>query len=760
MSIHLTDEQQTIVQAPVGHYVVTAVAGSGKTTTLAHRIRFLLNQGIPHKRILILMFNRSAREDFQYKLQQVLANRDASSDILMPEVRTFHALGYRLYQRFIKEGYLPAFKPAILSDKEQDFQIWRHLKRLLTPEQSQDFKRFKKEHLEISRMFIETVKAGLQAPEIVYEALNLDKKFAYLPDLFEQFEAWRKQQGRISYADMLYDTVHAIQRYPELANLVGNKMDIILVDEYQDTNDIQHALLKYIAGDRAKITVVGDPDQTIYEFRGAKPDYLIKGFREEFPEASFLSLSYSFRYGHAVALLANHLIACNQNRLAVICKAHDSNPDTQVVLHHIRDEHACLVNELSKLTPVDLAYSVILVRTWSQTVSIELALLSAGIPYHLDGHTGVFQSTELRAIESLLALSCGLFHGYSAEERQARFEQIFHFPHIGLADIQLSALASEMSQAANRYGEYLLGHIPSDITKFQTLKLERLAKTLADIETGNTNTAQLLQNYAEQIALYDGIRSLSFNHEQAEERVTAAKSIIGFLSRQHKHPLHVLNILSELARKAQFIEPDALKITTIHRAKGLEWQHVFIPGLVQNTFPSMKRAEKVTTATLESERRLLYVAMTRARQGLHLLAPAQDSEMKAPSVFVKELNFDQCTQLARYLYKKPADAFLLQDNQAPSSLLVNYARIMHCAINANPALKESPDRSDERGRDGKPIIEALYPGKSVIHSILGKGRIISLQSTAFNVEFPDRTTRTFSLEFAERFFTLDDSVVS
>src|SRR5690606_4998274 len=162
--------------------------------------------------------------------------------------------------------------------------------------------------------------------------------FNYLLELFDRFESWRKQESRISYSDMLYDTVLAIKKYPQLKTLVENKMDILLVDEYQDTNDIQHALLKYIAGDRAKITVVGDPDQTIYEFRGAKPEYIIKGFSEEFSDASMLSLSYSFRYGHSVSLLANHLISRNSGRLPVLCKSHHANPQTIIKIHYSNED--------------------------------------------------------------------------------------------------------------------------------------------------------------------------------------------------------------------------------------------------------------------------------------------------------------------------------------------------------------------------------------------------------------------------------------
>ncbi|WP_255376409.1 UvrD-helicase domain-containing protein, partial [Oleiphilus sp. HI0043] len=236
----------------------------------------------------------------------------------------------------------------------------------------------------------------------------------------------------MSYTDMLYDTVIAIQQNPSLEKLVSNKMDIVLVDEYQDTNDLQHALLSYIAGDRAKVTVVGDPDQTIYEFRGAKPEYIINGFSQQFPGTQKLNLSYSFRYGHCVSLLANHLISHNSGRQALLCKSHESNPSTRVEVHKSKDDPKTVIDILSGTPSQDLSQYAILTRVWSQTVGIELALLEAGINYHMDGYPGVFHSNEAQSICALLELACGHFKTMSTEQRALKLDLLFHFPHVGL----------------------------------------------------------------------------------------------------------------------------------------------------------------------------------------------------------------------------------------------------------------------------------------------------------------------------------------
>jgi DNA helicase-2/ATP-dependent DNA helicase PcrA len=551
---------------------------------------------------------------------------------------------------------------------------------------------------------------------------------------------------------MLYDTVLAIQKFPQLKALVENKMDILLVDEYQDTNDIQHALLKYIAGDRAKITVVGDPDQTIYEFRGAKPEYIIKGFSEEFSDASLLSLSYSFRYGHAVSLLANHLISKNTSRLPVLCKSHNSNPKTKINLHRCNDEASAISKHLLNTNKDTLKDTAILVRVWSQSVSIELALLEAEVPYHIDGHLGVFHSSEIQAIRALLELSAGLFNTFQARLRQEKFEQICQFPHIGLPEFQLKQLCQLLAHTDRNFGEQLLQNIPTEIKQFQQRKLERLAKVLAKIENTQTSSAELLRYYTEETELYDGIRSLSFNHEQAEEKVQSIASILAFVSKQSKNPLDVLNLLDELANKAEYKHPESVKISSIHRAKGLEWQHVLIPGLNKKTFPHSLNPEKLTHTEIESERRLLYVAMTRAQQNLHLFAPiTQSTQDNKLSRFEKELNFKQSELFAKHLYTKPETTFSLQ-NQSLSNILIKYADAMNCTIEASLG----PEKNLNTQLETKDYSRVQWKGKWVDHCLLGKGRVIEDKPSAFTVEFNANDKRTFSKEFAGRFFTLLD----
>jgi len=740
----LTEEQQKIVCASAAHYVITAVAGSGKTTTLAYRIQFLLEQGYQAKRVLILMFNRAAKEDFSQKLRNVIAPQ-----LTKPEVRTFHSMGYRLYQRFIKEGYLPPFQNNILSDKETDYHLWRLLNQTLDADTLKDAKRNKKEYIEISHQFLESVKSGLQSPETVFEALQIERKFDFVIELFNRFEHWRKQQSRISYSDMLYDPVMALRAHPQLAQLVANKMDILLVDEYQDTNEIQHELLKYIAGTRAKITVVGDPDQTIYEFRGAKPEYIIQGFSKEFPDALHLDLSYSFRYGHNISLLANHLISRNSGRRNLLCKSYKNNPSTSVKRYESVDDAFDIATLLAATDRQKLSHSAILARVWSQTVGIELALLAKEIPYHIEGHSGVFHSTETHSLRALLELASGEFEKFEPSQRQEKLELLFHFPHVGLPDPQIKAVCAYLAQSESNWGQHLNQSIPSDIKRIQAIKLERLARALIKVEKCSHPVRKLLNEYIDDTQLYEGIRSLSFSHDNAEEKVASIQGIARFISQKEGRAHDVLRYLDKLQSNSERQHSSAIHLSTIHRAKGLEWDTVFIPGLNDKNLPYSHRAESFSKAQLESERRLLYVAMTRAKQQLHLFVPkrAQPNAIN-PSRFEYELKFKQSLALGTYLSENQDKQHERQfvSKETLSEITKHYAKAMNCEI------KEVLDTQGGAAKSARPV----WLASTVQHCVLGQGIIKGEQSNSFSVEFDDQQIRTFSKETADRFFSAID----
>ncbi len=739
---YLTDEQRAIITAGFEHAVITAVAGSGKTSTLAWRIRYLLEQGHDPARMLVLMFNRAARVDFEHKLQDVTRNLGLAT----PEIRTYHAMGLRLYKRFVREGFLPGFSDKILTDQEISYQAWQLTRRLAPEDLADEIRRNKKDFVETAVNFIDLVKTTLSPVDIVFEELGYSDKHRYLIDLFHSFEQWRKSQSRISYADMLYEPVMAIHQNPPLQRLVGNKMDLVLVDEYQDTNEIQHLLLRYVAGDRARVTVVGDPDQTIYEFRGARPDFILKRFSEEFESPLEQTLSYTFRYGHQVALLANHLICHNTGRKDVLCHSHPTTPETGITLHQQENDSDLVLKLLQPMDDEALANTAILFRVWSQSVPIELKLLARQVPYRIDAGKGALFSREVQAITSLLMVVSGRIRNLPDEDRLDIARQLLRFPHVGLKEPELEQLARFLAGFGEGWHERLLAMDFDALAPMAAKKLRKLGETLAQLERFKGSVADLISRYAEETELYEGIRSLALTHETADERIETIRGFRLYLSGLDVSIDGALEHLKALKKQAGENRQGGALLSTIHRTKGLEWSTVILPGLQEKYLPYSPRAQDDPKAFLESERRLLYVAMTRTREQLHLITRPFGEKRhldgdQGPSRFVDELCFPLSQEFGQWLDGRSCDnADALTATVPLTSTGLRYAHLQ------GVTLQTSTEATAEE-------TTPLWARNRLSHAIFGPGSVTGEDERSFEVAFDNGDTLNFSKKSAHLYFT-------
>lgn len=742
----LTDEQRAIITAGFEHAVITAVAGSGKTSTLAWRIRYLLEQGHDPRRLLVLMFNRSARRDFERKLADVMAQ----TDLAIPDIRTYHAMGLRLYRRFVREGYLPAFSEAILTDPEINLQAWRLTLRLAPEDLHDEIKRSKKDYVETAVGFIDRVKTTLSPAEIVFEQLGYASRHAYLIELFHSFEQWRKSNSRISYADMLYEPVMAIHQNPPLQRLVSNKMDLILVDEYQDTNEIQHLLLRYIAGDRARVTVVGDPDQTIYEFRGAQPAFILSRFSEEFERPLEQTLSFSFRYGHRVALLANHLISHNSGRKDVLCHAHHSTAATRIHCHEASRDSDVILDILTTSPADTQSNTAILFRVWSQSVAIELQLLARQIPYRIDAGKGALFSREVEAITALLHVVAGDLDRTPNTDRAALARHLLRFPHVGLKEGELNDLAGFLARFDRHWGARLLALEFDALTPMPARKLRQLGETLTALERFNGPVSALIREYAERTDLFDGIRSLALTHDAANERIDTVRGFQQYLAGLAMNAPDALEHLRSLRQQAgQPRHNGGVLLSTIHRTKGLEWPVVILPGLQEKYLPYSPRQGENLQAFIESERRLMYVAITRTREHLHLITrpggprPSVDAD-QAPSRFVAELCFSLSDRLGTALsepgYHQETDHEIELDC-ALTPIGQRYA------ARAGVTLKTSAEGDAAVADSG-----LIWACTRLHHVMFGAGAVVGETESSFEVAFDDGRTLNFSKQSAHLYF--------
>ena len=744
---NLTPEQLAVVNHQQGHAKVIAVAGAGKTTTLTHFIAARLQQGAQPRRVLVLMYNKAAQLDFEAKLKRLLPGQS------LPEVRTFHSLGLRIYQRLIQQGVLPAYRDKLLSDSETEAVVWRLLQQLADDDTRQDILSQRKKWVEPAMGFIDLVKAGLLPPGDVFDTLDLPPACRIFVELFDQFEQWRKQQSRISFADMIYDPVMCFQRNPELASQFGGHMQWILVDEYQDINEIQQRFLEVLYGGRGSVMVIGDPDQTIYEFRGSKPEFIVSRFDQRFGEQLAIrryQLPHTFRYGHEISLLANHLISHNQEREAVLCLSHDSTPQSQSQLHFARSEAALVVKLIeaeSEQRPLEEI--AVINRLWALCAPVELTLLQKKIPYQLHNSLSVLDRWELHIFWLLLEIAAAKFSDRSQSEKEQAWLHILTTPYPKVKRNVLEQIAKRVALADKEFGEALIEAIPDELSKWQREQLEARAAVIANAEHINTSAYRILQDYIDESELLQGIEDSAFSAQQIEDRKQTIKAFIRFIKDSQQSSRAAHDYLLELKQqRLQQENNTGVHLTSIHKSKGLEWPVVIIPGLNGHYYPYQPEGEFTTRATEESERRLLYVAMTRAKQQLHLIAPALDTKRKQKpadhevvSRFQRELNITDSHTLARAVYQKSETVEL----ETPVSWVAEY--LSQQGINLS--VTQKPRYVAQNSADF--IIERKYPEpenkQRVVHKVLGRGYILSQDGQYLKVRFDNENKlRTFDRE--------------
>lgn len=640
----LTDEQQAIIRHPHGHARIVAVAGSGKTATLTAYVARRLSEGVNPRRLLVLMYNKAAQQDFSRRLQQ-----QNQSGLTLPEVRTFHSLGYRIYQRLVNDGDLPPFDRNLMSDAQVEPLVWRLLRELADDEQAEDILNRKKKWVEPALSYFELVKSNLASPEAVFEQSGLPAQCRIFIEAFERFESWRSDHRRVTFADLLYDPVRCLSGDPNLAARFAGHMEEILVDEFQDINPIQQRLLEILHGGRGQVMAVGDPDQTIYEFRGSEPGLLTEGFTDTFDNVHDYQLSWTFRYGHALSLLANQLMGAATDPVAqrTLCLSDAGTPRTRV--ERVRSDDGAstalgLIQQWRQQRP--LADVAVLNRLWANSARLELLLLAADVPYHLDHHQTVLERYELQCFWVLLDLASGTFTEYDKDTRRQAWRTLLTQPYLKIRKPVIDDLIERLKGVVTEAGRHLRNAIPESLSAFQADQLLERARLLDKAERAKCQASELVSGWIRVTDYYNALKDSAFSAQQVDDQIATVKAFAQFVAAQDWPAANAGDHLRRLQQQRAGRGQDGVHITSIHKAKGREWPVVLIPELNARFFPYHPEGDLSRPTSEASERRLLYVAMTRAREHLVLLTPADRSD-NPDSPFLHDLAWDDCQALAQ-----------------------------------------------------------------------------------------------------------------
>ena len=696
----LTAEQQAVVHHREGHARVAAVAGAGKTTTMAARVLHLLGSGVSPKRMLVLMFNRSAKDDFQRRLASM-----ASAGQPLPDVRTFHSLGHRLTQSLCRWG---ALAPRRLLSAE--WQMERLLRQaslnVLAGQVDRRDAALEGDRLEALAHFCGLVKAEMLPAAALYERLNYEPDTDYFPTAFEEAERLLHAEGVMTYADLLYRPLQALEADATLRKRVEGFLDHVIVDEYQDINTVQQRLLAVLAGPSANVMAVGDANQCIYEWRGARPDTMLENFTATFGKATDYPLSMTFRHGHALALTANHAIMANQRRPDQLCLAEAGNPDTRITVGQGR---RLLLDALMDWQAQGRALSdaSLLVRSWALSVPFQLALLQAGIPFRLLREDRfVFRLPLVQALAGYLKLSRRPELLHDPEQLLLLLSQPTPF----VARERLQRLAYQLAttqQWPERHEPVLAALKP-----LQRRTLKKRWELLCELPKLNAwPPAKLLGHVVEAIDAEKTLKRAAARRDKGEEDVRLLDVLI-----EQAESVQDPDAFIELLERPVENQAGGVLVSTVHGAKGLEWPLVAVAGVNEEDFPHYSRDNPLNDERLEEERRLFYVAITRAKEQLLVL---HDGGAHRPSRFIAESAWQDGMRVAACLANQQAPDTPLEV-QSPSLVARYLERVGRADIAlAAPQVKESSA--------GYQAGSHYYPGQRLLHAVFGEGEVAAVE---------------------------------
>ncbi|MCW4631667.1 ATP-dependent helicase [Marinomonas rhodophyticola] len=643
----LTDEQTLVVNHDLATPAkVIAVAGAGKTTTLISRIEHLLAQGVDPSHIGVFMFNKSAQEEFSERLSKRLMT---AGHFRSPSVMTFHAFGMKFCRRLEQQGWLASAK--LVTDDFSLVKMLREALQRLIRNGEKIAILDEKDWLEDVLLFVDQVKASHQPAQIVFEALGWSNERKFFPALYNELEKLRKRNNIRFFADLLSDPYELISELgePERVRVRGLVPDFryLLIDEFQDINPCQYELLKLLYPMPCQWMIVGDVQQCIYEWRGASPEIMASQFDQDFGHVVTYPLSTSFRFGHAVGLMASSVISENDPDALVI----GAGARTRVSFARAPKTGKALLGELKAWVDEGRALSdtAVLVRLYSDMVPVQLALMHKGVPYQLHGDSPLLENRQIRMLMAYLAVIAGGLESPSTFFHPDDIEYLLTVPSLGGAMAQRKTLIQQAKQSPHLLPQ-IIESVADATDGWRAKKLYERADWLRSLNIYRTDPAQGLAHTLEKLGIYRYFESTSSKDIQTQEKIATCDAFMAYVRGVGGDAKSILEQLATLNEK-QTDDSHGVHLMTIHKSKGLEFDQVLLSGLQEGRFPyydeDLSAIDKQAASDLASERRLFYVAITRAKQKLVLLeTPSADEHKRMkqgdiPRVALKSLSLSR-----------------------------------------------------------------------------------------------------------------------
>lgn len=632
MSRRFTDEQIAVANHQVGHALVSAVAGAGKTTTLVERCRRLIASGIPESQILILQYNKEAQLDFSGRLAKRLGHS------AIPDVKTYHSFCLAMWKELERLGHVaPTRQPKDSSSMEATM-----LQQALKTQAGKGVY-VSQEQFEMLNALKTLTKSGFDAPGAVYDRTDMPYEArALIVGAYIRFESDRIRQRLRFFDDQIYDTAVTLKDNPELWSLFRGRYQQIQVDEFQDISEVQMSILEGITGPETSVVVVGDADQAIYSWRGARVQYITQEFAARFTPCKRYVMSRTFRFGDELALFANHLVVNNKIRDDKLSIAEDGNPSTLVELTHpVRGRNPFIINLLKeRQANGSLSDAAILCRNYSHAVPLQMEMLMADIPFFVYGREGTLYNPEIGCLVGAMAMAAD--HWPFMTKSIPRFIQAMMVaPTVFVSNKvtqMLTVYAMEIfeDQGSREVGKGMLDAVNKIGSIVPAQELERLKTGLPKLRDrasfmemlcrGSMSAmrpGEVIDTYIQFTGLTDSLLKHSRTREDGEERVRNVQAMRA-AAEGFETLTEFLDELGPLAAHEKDKPPKYphVRIQSIHSSKGAEFPTVILPSWNAGVVPANSPLDA------EEERRLAYVAVTRAQHHL-IIQHAEDPLLSA-----------------------------------------------------------------------------------------------------------------------------------
>ena len=744
----VNEQQRAAITHIEGPLLVLAGAGSGKTRVITRRVGYLLAQGVSADRILALTFTNKAAGEMKQRIEALAPGGRARVWI-----STFHSTCARILRR-----------EASLLGIDAGFSIYDadDTEKLLKEVLAQMRLDPKRHPLRRLRTAISNLKNSLHGPDDVVGG-SFDKR--KLAEIYRLYQEGLARQQALDFDDLLVRTVKLIREHPDAAPRYAERFDFILVDEYQDTNAAQYAIVQTLGARTRNVCATGDPDQAIYAWRGADVRNILE-FTEDYPEATVVRLEQNYRSTQPILDAASALIRHNVDRLDRALWSHrGQGPRPQIVTLRDEKEEAEEIVRRVQIMQAEpgrrLSHFAVFYRTNAQTRAIEQACLAYGLPYVVVGGVAYYARREVKDLLAYLRLLVN-------PQDDVALRRIINVPrrNIGAATLQ------RVTDAAAESGQSLLEALPAVCDKSSSVRLAaRARQALGEFlqlmcelrELPTQPVASLVRGVIKRTGY---LEMLDPNTEQ-ERKENVNELINAAASFDRLNPgSDLVRFLAEAALTADIdryqAPDDRLTLMTLHMAKGLEFPVVFIAGLEERLLPHARVLQEGHENQIEEERRLAYVGMTRAQDHLIL------THARHRFVFGQS----QLAARSRFLEEIPAELVDTEDLSGCETYPTNAARSgAEWALRAGGRHRRREKSEVNKGADAAAeAAEAEYyqetdwdaraaaaedgetnfqPGDRVRHARYGEGRIERILGSAEHaklaVRFPAYGVRKFSL---------------